>query len=143
MRGRELGEHAPAEASVDIDELSGTFHFIGIGGIGVSLKMLPAWAQYVATFLPGRYAIEAMNAGMRVLKEDKDGLQTQRLIFNFAALAVLGLASTLIGAKMFRWEGTQRLPKSAKWYVLAGIILWGCVGAAAISWKMARIYGLK
>ncbi len=36
MRGRELGEHAPAEASVDIDELSGTFHFIGIGGIGMS-----------------------------------------------------------------------------------------------------------
>ncbi len=31
-----------------------------IGGVGVPLTTLPAWAQTVAGFLPGRYAVEAL-----------------------------------------------------------------------------------
>jgi UDP-N-acetylmuramate--alanine ligase len=35
-RGHEIAEQTPGEASVDIDGFSGVFHFIGIGGIGMS-----------------------------------------------------------------------------------------------------------
>lgn len=35
-RNLEVSEHAPGEASVDLDSVSGAFHFIGIGGIGMS-----------------------------------------------------------------------------------------------------------
>lgn len=32
----EAGEHAPGDASINVDTLTGTVHFIGIGGIGMS-----------------------------------------------------------------------------------------------------------
>ncbi|HYG73981.1 MAG TPA: ABC transporter permease [Planctomycetota bacterium] len=114
-----------------------------IGGVGVAMRLLPVWAQYVATFLPGRYAVEAMNAGVMVLKEDKDGLQMQRWYFHLGALLVMGIATSLIGAKLFRWESAQRLPRSTYFYVFAGLLLWACVGGAALHWNMARIFVVK
>ena len=33
-----------------------------IGGVGVPLRILPGWAQTVAGFLPGRYAVDALQA---------------------------------------------------------------------------------
>src|SRR5205814_5536299 len=33
---------------------------IMIGGVGVPLRVLPNWAQQVAGFFPGRYAVEAL-----------------------------------------------------------------------------------
>ena len=30
-----------------------------IGGVAVQLASLPAWAQHVSAFFPGRYAVEA------------------------------------------------------------------------------------
>ena len=31
-----------------------------IGGVAVRLESLPAWAQHISAFFPGRYAVEAM-----------------------------------------------------------------------------------
>ena len=33
-----------------------------IGGVAVPLESLPDWAQHVAAFFPGRYAVEALRA---------------------------------------------------------------------------------
>src|SRR5438270_7164258 len=35
---------------------------IMIGGVGIPLRVLPAWAQKVAGFFPGRYAVETLQA---------------------------------------------------------------------------------
>src|SRR5688572_7949581 len=36
-----------------------------VGGVAVPLASLPAWAQRIAAFFPGRYAVEAIDAAVR------------------------------------------------------------------------------
>ena len=100
-----------------------------IGGVGVPLGRLPEWARHVAAFLPGRYAVEAMHAC--VVKTE--GLEL--VGFQLIALTVIGAAACLAGWKMFRWEPDQRLPRSAKWWVLLAVGVWALVGLAAEYFK--------
>lgn len=96
-----------------------------IGGIAVPLTALPVWAQHLSAFFPGRYAVEAIQAAV-----NGDGLSTEA--FAAAALSVLGLAGSLAGLRLFRWDARQSfrsIPGKA-WLVLvfAG---WIAVGIAA------------
>ena len=36
-----------------------------IGGVAIPLRMLPKWGPHLAAFLPGRYAVHAMDAAVR------------------------------------------------------------------------------
>jgi ABC-type transport system involved in cytochrome c biogenesis permease component len=103
---------------------------IMIGGVGVPLAVLPLWAQRIAGFMPGRYAVEVLQPCFN----RPDALQGAG--FRFGALAVIGLAAGLSGAKLFRWEAGRR-KRSAHWWVAAALTSWAAVGAVA--WETGRL----
>ena len=97
-----------------------------IGGVGVPLSTLPGWAQKVAGFFPGRYAVEAMQPCF-----DRAGLKGAG--FDLMALAVIGVAGCIAGAKLFRWDANQHIARSAWLWVLLAVASWIAVGVAAAS----------
>lgn len=105
---------------------------IMIGGVGVPLSVLPQWAQNVAGFLPGRYAVEAMQA---CIQPGRRGLAESG--FALLALIVIGAAACLAGAKMFRWDTGRKMSASAKTWVFIALAAWAAVGVAA--WRSGRL----
>ncbi|HTS66876.1 MAG TPA: ABC transporter permease [Candidatus Acidoferrales bacterium] len=97
---------------------------IMMGGVGVPLTVLPDWAQRIAGFMPGRYAVEVLQSCF----SSASGLYGAG--FRFAALAVIGLAAGISGAKLFRWEAGRRPGSSRRW-VAAALTSWAAVGAIA------------
>ncbi|HEU5259766.1 MAG TPA: ABC transporter permease [Vicinamibacterales bacterium] len=96
-----------------------------IGGIAVPLASLPQWAQHASAFFPGRYAVEALQAGMT-----GDGVGST--LFSIVALVVIGFAACMAGAMMFRWDEHERFAMRGDraWLVLA-LAAWAAVGTAA------------
>lgn len=103
---------------------------IMLGGVGVPLVALPVWAQRVAGFMPGRYAVEALQPCFQA----PDPLQGAA--FRFTALTIIGLAAGLAGAKLFRWEPGRR-SGSARLWVATALAAWAAVGAAA--WQTGQL----
>lgn len=103
---------------------------IMIGGVGVPLSVLPLWAQRVAGFMPGRYAVEALQPCFNAL-HGVDGMG-----YRFAALIVIGLAAGISGTKLFRWEPGRRA-KSSRWWAAAALASWAAVGG--ISWATGHL----
>ncbi len=99
---------------------------IMIGGVGVPLRVLPAWAQRVAGYLPGRYAVEALDASYL---PGGPGLAGSR--FAIAALLVIGVAACVAGSRMFRWDAGQKLSPGAKPWILLALAAWAGVGIVA------------
>ena len=95
---------------------------IMIGGVGVPLAALPAWAQRVSGFMPGRYAVDVLQ---RCFTEPQ-GMNGST--FNLIALVVLGIASGVVGARLFRWEAGQRLNRATWQWVAAAFLAWMAVG---------------
>lgn len=96
-----------------------------IGGVAVPLASLPHWAQHVSAFLPGRYAVEAIQACV-----SGSGLRGA----GFAALALLliALGGAIAAARMFRWDPRERptLRRGKAWLLLA-LGMWLLVGLLA------------
>jgi ABC-type transport system involved in cytochrome c biogenesis permease component len=92
-----------------------------IGGVAVQLESLPAWAQHVANFFPGRYAVE-------VLQASATGTGLSRAGFDFLALGLIGLSGSIAAAGMFRWDKSF-LPNKA--WVAVALGMWLVVGAVA------------
>jgi ABC-2 type transport system permease protein len=90
-----------------------------IGGVAVRLESLPAWAQHLSAFFPGRYAVEAMQraatgaGGMR---------------FDFLALLLIAVGGAIAATAMFRWD--KALKPRRGWLLLA-IGMWLAVGVMA------------
>jgi ABC-type transport system involved in cytochrome c biogenesis permease component len=99
---------------------------IMIGGVGVPLRALPDWARHFAGYLPGRYAVELLDA---CYLPDGDGLAGGK--FAIIALLVIGTASCIAGARIFRWDSGSKLPVSAKLWGLLALTAWAAVGLAA------------
>jgi len=95
-----------------------------IGGVGVPLAALPVWAQHVAGFLPGRYAVDALESCV-----NGPGLSAAR--FSLAALLSIGLAALLAGGKLFRWDAGQRLTATARAWAMVAVLGWAGVGVTA------------
>lgn len=100
---------------------------IMIGGVGVPLSVLPPWAQTLAGFMPGRYAVDVLQ---RTLSNPR-GLTGAG--FNLAALLVIGAAAGAIGLKLFRWDNTRRLARAERPWVAVALLAWLAVGAIAFS----------
>jgi hypothetical protein len=97
-----------------------------VGGVAVRPDMLPDWILPVTAFLPGRYAVETIQASV-----DGGGLGALR--FHVAALATIGTAGAVAGTKLFRWDSGQRflrLPHKA--WALVAIASWIGIGAIAV-----------
>jgi ABC-2 type transport system permease protein len=96
-----------------------------IGGVGVPLATLPGWAQKVAGFFPGRYAVEAMQSCFdRAAGWHGTG-------FDLIALTVIGIAGCIAGARLFRWDANQQIARSARGWVVLAVASWIAVGATA------------
>ena len=96
-----------------------------IGGVAVQLAALPLWAQHVSAFFPGRYAVEALQGAFT-----GNGIAGSR--FSLLALALVGFAGCLAGAKLFRWDAQQKFAalRGKAWLLLA-IAAWVAVGLLA------------
>lgn len=96
-----------------------------IGGVAVSLASLPAWAQHVSAFFPGRYAVEALQGTVT-------GHGLVGVKFSLLALALTGLAGIATGAKLFRWDVQQtRLGSGSRLWTVPVLLVWLAVGFLA------------
>ncbi len=98
---------------------------IMIGGVGVPLATLPNWAQKVAGFLPGRYAVEALQPCF------DQTAPLHKSVFALVALLVIGIAGCIAGARLFRWDANQQFRSSARGWVLLAVASWIAVGITA------------
>jgi len=98
-----------------------------IGGVGVPLIALPDWAQRVASFMPGRYAVEVLQS----CYEGSTGLSDAG--FALVALVVIGAASTVAGLKLMRWEQRRRIAGKAWAWIGLSLAAWASVGMVALS----------
>jgi ABC-2 type transport system permease protein len=96
-----------------------------IGGVGVPLSTLPDWAQKVAGFFPGRYAVQAMEPGF-----DAYGSLSE-VGFSLLALTIIGIAGCVAGARLFRWDANQQVKWTARIWVLLAVVSWIAVGTTA------------
>ncbi len=96
-----------------------------IGGVGVPLSVLPAVAQKIAGFMPGRYAVHILQQTYAA----PAGLHGTG--FDFLALAVIGVAAALAGSLLFRWEAGHRVARAARLWVPIALGSWLLVGTAA------------
>jgi ABC-2 type transport system permease protein len=96
-----------------------------IGGIAVPIASLPDWAQHASAFLPGRYAVEALQACVT-----GDGIAAA--LFSVGALLAVGIAGCIAGAMMFRWDEHERWAARAdRGWVIVALAAWAGVGIAA------------
>ena len=96
-----------------------------LGGVGVPLAVLPDWAQRLAGFMPGRYAVVALQNGF-------DGARGP-VGFGFAllALSIVGAAAATIGVVLFRWDDARRAGPRQRLGAALAISAWIGVGVAA------------
>lgn len=99
---------------------------IMIGGVGIPLVVLPDWTQRLASFLPGRYAVDALQAGYT------DEAHGALFHFNLAALVAFGVAAGLAGARLFRWDPAARVPRSAALWIGLAVLPWACIGVLSL-----------
>jgi ABC-2 type transport system permease protein len=92
-----------------------------VGGVAVPLYSLPDWAQRLSSFLPGRYAVEAMQAAMIPGS-------AAPIRFDFLALAVITAAGALAAFLAFRWDNAQPV---SPWVAIA-LVGWLAIG---LVWK--------
>jgi hypothetical protein len=99
-----------------------------IGGVAVQLASLPAWAQHVSAFFPGRYAVEALQIAVT-------GAGAFASRFSLLALTLTGIAGCVAGAKLFRWDAQQRFAaRAGKAWIVPVIAAWLAVGSLA-EWR--------
>ena len=94
-----------------------------VGGVAVRLEALPEWVLPVTAFLPGRYAVEAIQASV-------NGGGLGAVGFHLAALLLIGVATCLAGVKLFRWDReVRRLSIRQKSWTLVALASWVVVGS--------------
>lgn len=98
---------------------------IMIGGVGVPLAVLPDWAQRVAGFMPGRYAVDVLQHAYTA----PHGLAGTG--FSLGALWLIGVTSTAVGLSHFRWDAARISRPSARLVSLVALGAWLAVGVAA------------
>lgn len=93
-----------------------------LGGVAVPIASLPAWAQQLSTFLPGRYAVESLQSAI-------DGNASALAPFDLLALMLIGVGALLAGTKLFRWAAGQRFRSlTGKAWLIPAVSAWALVG---------------
>ncbi len=99
-----------------------------IGGVAVNLSALPEWAQILSGFFPGRYAVEALQATV-------SGKGLEGLSFCLMSLTLSGIAGSVAGAKLFRWDAQQKFAtRGGKVWLTAVFAAWLAVGGISV-WR--------
>ncbi len=98
-----------------------------VGGVAVRLSALPDWALHLSTFLPGRYAVAAMQSNVA-------GQGLGAVGFDLLALLLIGAAAMIAGLRLFRWDAGRQRRSRGDWGWLAFALgVWGLVGGLAIA----------
>jgi hypothetical protein len=95
-----------------------------IGGVAVPLASLPSWAQRLASYFPGRYAVDAIQSAV-----NGGGLGAGR--FSVLALLLIGTAGCLAGGRLFRWDAEHRIAPADYGWVAVALAAWIAVGVVA------------
>ncbi|HVW10748.1 MAG TPA: ABC transporter permease [Bryobacteraceae bacterium] len=95
-----------------------------VGGVAVPVETLPGWAQHIASFFPGRYAVASLQACVNGVGIGKSG-------FDFLALFFIGATGLLAGGRMFRWEAGQRFSTRRKGWLTPVAAAWAVIGIFA------------
>lgn len=110
-----------------------------IGGVGVPLRTFSKapWVKILAGYLPGIYAVKALDAG--IIPLDARGVPGDvHWRFDFVALALIGAAASFAAAKIFRWENEQR-PRAGAWaWTILALGAWAVVGITAHAWGIIK-----
>ncbi len=110
-----------------------------LSGATIPLSVMPNWVQVVSQFLPSTHFF----GGMQSILLGRESLAKN--MTGFFALALTSVVGTFIGMKLFRWEKEDKLPGSAKLWVvgvLAPFILLGCYQAYSKD-NIAKMKGLE
>jgi hypothetical protein len=105
-----------------------------IGGVGVPLDKLTKSARHISAFLPGRYA-------MRAIESCLTGSGLGKGMYNLIALTLTGAAACLAGVKLFRWENDQK-PRLMT-FAWAGIAVLAWLGVGVIAECLGLPLNLK
>jgi ABC-2 type transport system permease protein len=106
---------------------------IMIGGVGVPLRMMPKWAHHLASFLPGRYAVQALDPAFAIPPGNPARYYSG---FNNLALSLIGLAAIVAATALFRWENGQKLGVGRFWlWMSVAVSAWVMVGILA-EWRV-------
>jgi len=103
-----------------------------LGGIAVPMASLPEWAQQIAAFLPGVYAVDALQATIT-----GPGLGAAR--GSLLALLLMAAAGCLAATRVFRWDTQQRLaPRAVAAALAIAVAAWLAVGVLAVTRERTR-----
>lgn len=103
------------------------FPMMFLSGATFPMSFLPEWVQVLSQFLPATHLVSGLQAIL---------VQKESLAQNWKAAGALLLtaaACTFIALKLFRWEKTEKLPATAKLWVLAVLAPFLVMGAWNIS----------
>jgi imidazolonepropionase-like amidohydrolase/ABC-type multidrug transport system permease subunit len=87
-----------------------------LSGATFPINVMPSWLQVVAQFLPASY----LYTGLQGILVQNDTLMQNRAAI--VAMLVTMVVSTFLGVKLFRWEKDEKMPGSAKLWVLAVLL---------------------
>ncbi len=96
-----------------------------LGGVGVPLAVLPDWAQRLAGFMPGRYAVTALQSAF---EPARGALGPSDALL---ALLVIGTAATAAGTALFRWDAQDRAGPRQHLGAALALAAWVAVGVVA------------
>ena len=89
------------------------FPMLFLSGTTIPISILPNWVQIVAQFIPATHLIN----GMQAILGRKETLGQN--LSAAGALILTILLATFIGVKLFRWEKDEKIPNTAKLWLLA------------------------
>jgi imidazolonepropionase-like amidohydrolase/ABC-type multidrug transport system permease subunit len=89
------------------------FPMLFLSGTTIPLSVLPNWVQILAQFLPATHLMTGMQA---ILGRNESLAQNASAA---GALLLTVALATFIGVKLFRWEKEEKIPGTAKLWLLA------------------------
>ena len=99
------------------------FPMLFLSGATIPLSVLPNWVQILAQFIPATYLMTGMQS---ILGRNETLLQNWSAA---GALALTILVGTFLGVKLFRWEKDEKIPGSAKLWLVAVLAPFLILGA--------------
>lgn len=97
-----------------------------LGGVGVPVVALPDWAQKLSAFMPGRYAVEVIQASW-LGRTPEGGLEIP-----LAALFIMGAVGWAVGLAGFRWDPLARPSWRRRLFSVATLVPWLVAGFVSL-----------
>jgi len=99
------------------------FPMLFLSGATIPISVMPNWVQIVAQFIPATYLMTGMQA---ILGRNETLAQNWPAAGALCLTIVLG---TFLGVKLFRWEKDEKIPGTAKLWLLAVLAPFLILGA--------------